>query len=124
MTHTAAAPRRVPRGVGFGATANFLAQYTTVFQTMMVARVAMWNLQWQVKGFVSAMPKITQQTLLGRFVDGSDVEGIDLRASVVNTPWESLDQQTSRLLLINTVALYEAWCNELCETFSRFGIIS
>lgn len=55
MAMTVSAPRRVPRGVGFSATANFLAQYTTVHQMLMVARIATWNLQWQVKGFVSAM---------------------------------------------------------------------
>ncbi|HUC24146.1 MAG TPA: hypothetical protein VMA73_15665 [Streptosporangiaceae bacterium] len=51
---------------------------------LMVARAATWNFQWQVKGFVEAMPDVDQRTLLGRFVDGSDVEGIDLRASVAN----------------------------------------
>jgi hypothetical protein len=91
---------------------------------LMVARTSTWNLQWQVKGFVEAMPDVDSRTLLGRFVDGSGVEGIDLRASVVNTPWAELDQQTCQLLLINTIALYEAWCYELCGTFEHFGFIT
>jgi hypothetical protein len=124
MPPAAVVPRRVPAGAGFGATANSLAQYTTLQQMLKVARVAIWNLQWQVKGFVSARPLVDSRTLLGRFVDGSDVEGIDLRSSVVNTSWQWLDQQTCRLLLTNTIALYEGWCHEFCETFRRFGIIT
>ena len=124
MTSSGVVPRSVPAGAGFGATANYLAQYTTVHQTLMVARVAIWNLQWQVKGFISAQPKADKRTLEGRFMAGSDVDGIDLKASVVNTAWESLEQQTCRLLLINTVALYEGWCYEFCNTFRRFNVIT
>jgi|ERR1039457_2687718 hypothetical protein len=124
MTGSGSIRRRVPPGAGFGASSRFLAQYTTIHQMMMVARVATWNLQWQVKGFSEAMPAVDSRTLLGRFVDGSDVEGIDLRASVVDTPWDVLDQQTCQLLLINTVALYEAWCSDLCGTFQKFGVIT
>lgn len=124
MTGSVGIRRRVLPGAGFGATAQFLTQYTKVHQMMMVARVATWNLQWQVKGFVRAMPSVDPRTLLGRFVDGSDVEGIDLKASVANMPWDELDQQTCQLLLINTVALYEAWCYEICGTFQRFGVIT
>lgn len=124
MTSGISIRRRVLPGTGFGATARYLAQYTKVHQMLMVARAATWNLQWQVKGFVEAMPGVDSRTLLGRFVDGSDVVGIDLKASVVNTPWDELDQQTCQLLLINTVALYEAWCHELCGTFQYFGVIA
>jgi hypothetical protein len=117
-------PRRVPPGVAFSATANFVTQYTTLQQMLKVARVAIWNLRWQVRGFVDAQPEVDSRTLLGRFVGGSDVEGIDLKTSVVNTSWQWLDQQTSRLLLTNIIALYEGWCYEFCETFQRFGVIA
>ena len=124
MAVTGSTRRRVPAGYGFGATANFMMQYTSVQQMLKVARVAIWNLQWQVKGFTSARPRVDQRTLLGRFVDGSDVEGIDLRSSVVNTPCSELDQQTCRLLLMNTVALYENWCHELCAAFHRSAVVT
>jgi hypothetical protein len=116
-------PRSVSQSVGFGATANFLAQFGPVQQVLKVARVAIWNLQWQVKGLVDARPGIDARTLEGRFVDGSDVTGIDLKKTVVNTEWNSLDQETSRLLLTNVVALYEAWCHELIKTFVDHGFI-
>jgi hypothetical protein len=124
MAQTVSAPRSVKAGIGFGATSGFMSQYGPEQQMLKVARVATWNLQWQVKGFVAARPETDSKTLVGRFVDGSDVEGIDLKASVVDTAWEVLDQQTRRLLLMNTVALYENWCNELCRTFQLFGAIT
>jgi hypothetical protein len=117
-------PRGVAQGVGFGATANFLTQFGPVQQVIKVARVAIWNLQWQTKGLVDALPGIDARTLQGRFVDGSDVTRIDLRKTVVNAAWESLGQQTSRLLLTNIIALYEGWCHELAETFADHGFIN
>jgi len=124
MASVGSVRRRVLPGTGFGASARYFAEYTRIHQMLMVARAATWNLQWQVKGFVEAMPGVDSRTLLGRFVDGSDVEGIDLRASLVNTPWDELDQQTCQLLLINTVALYEAWCHEICGAFVRSRVIT
>lgn len=117
------APRGVAQGVGFGATASFLAEFGPVQQVIKVARVAIWNLQWQAKGLVSARPGIDARTLEGRFVHGSDVTGIDLKKTVVNTNWDSLDQQTSRLLLTNIVALYEGWCHEIARAFIEHGFI-
>lgn len=116
--------RSVAPGVGFGASSNFLDQYGPTQQIQKVARVATWNLQWQVKGFVAARPNVDSRILTGRFVDGSDVEGIDLKASVVNTSWKSLDQATCRLLLINTIALFETWCYEFTTIFGHFGNIT
>jgi len=43
---------------------------------------------------------------------------------VVKTSWDQLDQQTCQLLLINTVALYEAWCYEISSAFYSAGVIS
>src|SRR5579875_287134 len=123
MPQASFTPRSVRPGTGFGATSKFMAQYGPEQQMLKVARVAIWNLQWQVSGFVAAKPTIDPKILTGRFVDGSDVEGIDLRASVVDTPWEVLDYQTCRLLLTITVALYENWCHELCKSFQLSGII-
>jgi hypothetical protein len=49
------------------------AQITRLFDFMSPTIVAMWNLRWQVQGFVQAYPDATQQDIVKRFALGSGV---------------------------------------------------
>jgi len=48
---------------------------TEVFDFVWPTATAIWNLRWQVAGYVSASPAATESKLAGRFVAGSGTCG-------------------------------------------------
>lgn len=95
---------------------------TEVFDFVWPTATAIWNLRWQVAGYVSASPAATDSELAGRFIAGSGIRGANLRRSCIDTSWEDQQQEFARFLLFEFCSLYEAWCegavNELCATAS------
>lgn len=83
---------------------------TEVFDFVWPTATAIWNLRWQVAGYVSASPAATDSELAGRFVAGSDIRGANLRRSCIDSSWEDQQQEFARFLLFEFCSLYEAWC--------------
>lgn len=83
---------------------------TEVFDFVWPTATAIWNLRWQVAGYVSASPTATDSELAGRFVAGSGIRGANLRRSCIDSSWEDQQQEFARFLLFEFCSLYEAWC--------------
>ncbi|MBZ0067425.1 MAG: hypothetical protein K8F26_01300 [Thiobacillus sp.] len=83
---------------------------TEVFDFVWPTATAIWNLRWQVAGFVSASPDATDSDLTGRFNAGSGIRGANLRRACIESSWEDQQQEFARFLLFEFCALYEAWC--------------
>lgn len=83
---------------------------TEVFDFVWPTATAIWNLRWQVAGYVSASPAATESELAGRFVAGSGIRGANLRRSCIDSSWEDQQQEFARFLLFEFCSLYEAWC--------------
>jgi hypothetical protein len=69
--------------------------------------VAMWNLRWQVQGFVTVRPTATQQELVQRFALGSDIRGNEIRRACIDNSWIDQQARFSSILLTNTIAIFE-----------------
>ena len=82
---------------------------TDLFDFVWPTAVALWNLQWQTKGFKSQKPDATVSELNSRFVLGSDIHGANLERLATETAWPELQQWFARLLLSETCALFEGW---------------
>lgn len=93
-------------------TANAL---TNLFDFVWPASVALWNLQWQAKGFIAQVPEATVEELHARFVLGSGVRGANLKQLAADTAWEDLQQWFARLLLSESFALFEGWIEAAFE---------
>jgi hypothetical protein len=93
-------------------TANAL---TNLFEFVWPASVALWNLQWQAKGFFAQVPEATVEQMHARFVLGSGVHGADLKKLAGDTAWEDLQQWFARLLLSESFALFEGWIEAAFE---------
>lgn len=93
-------------------TANAL---TNLFDFVWPASVALWNLQWQAKGFIAQVPDVTVEALHARFVLGSGVRGANLKQLAADTAWEDLQQWFARLLLSESFALFEGWIEAAFE---------
>jgi hypothetical protein len=75
--------------------------------------VAMWNLRWQVQGFLGAMPRATQEDIVQRFALGSDVRGNEIKRACVDNSWEDQQSRFSSILLTNTIAIFEEFLERL-----------
>lgn len=69
----------------------------------------MWNLRWQVAGYVQARPAATVEDLEARFVGGSSIRGANLRRACVDNSWDTQQEQFAKFLLIDLCAIYEGW---------------
>jgi hypothetical protein len=83
---------------------------TDIFDFVWPTAAAIWNLRWQVEGLVRAVPMITEEDLLGRFVAGSGIRGANLRRACIELSWADQQREFARFLLFEFCTLYEAWC--------------
>jgi len=93
---------------------------TEVFDFVWPTAAAIWNLRWQVGGYVAVVPNAPEADLAGRFIAGSGIRGANLRRACIKVSWEDQQQEFARFLLVEFCALYEAWCegalSELAQT--------
>jgi hypothetical protein len=82
---------------------------TDIFDFVWPTAVAMWNLRWQVNGFLGVRPSVLEETLVSRFVSGSGIRGANLRLACIETSWQDQQERFAKFLLIEICALYEAW---------------
>lgn len=86
-------------------------QITDIFDFVWPTAAAMWNLRWQVDGYVRAHVDTSDVELNGRFVAGSDITGANLRRACITTSWATQQEAFARFLLIDLCALYESWAD-------------
>lgn len=91
------------------------SRITETFGFIWPTAAAIWNLRWQVQGLVGAYPEISEKELLGRFVQGSGIDGVNLRGACIETSWATQQEQFAKFLLFELCALYESWCELITD---------
>ena len=109
-------------GFAFEETDEAAAEITRLFDFVWPTAVALWNLRWQVDGFLSAVPGATYENVASRFVVGSEIHGADIRAMTTRTTWEDQKTRFSDFILINVFAIYEGWARSLLKSTGVQGI--
>lgn len=99
----------------FSASNDVISQITDLYDFVWPTASAIWNLRWQVKGFVNevGVDNVNDQKLLDRFDWGSGIHGVNLRRSCLERSWAEQQEQFARFLLINLCALYEGWLDSI-----------
>src|SRR4051812_329709 len=93
----------------FPSSAAFHTQLTSLYDLINPSVAAMWNLRWQVRGYVEENGSATKDELHGRFVAGSGIGSANLRRHCLERSW---DEQTGEIALFGVFAaigLYEGW---------------
>jgi hypothetical protein len=103
----------------FAATDSAHTQLTKLFDFVWPTTAAMWNLRWQVNGFVQVVPNATVEQLEARFTEGAELHGVNLRRACIEHSWDDQKEAFARLLLTNTVAIYEGWIDEVLNALGR-----
>lgn len=55
---------------------------TEIFDFAWPTTIALWNLRWQVEGYVKVKPDVNQSELTSRFISGSSITGSTVRADL------------------------------------------
>jgi hypothetical protein len=88
-------------------------QITRLWDFMSPTIVAMWNLRWQVQGFLTVRPEATQEELVQRFALGSAIRGNEIKRACVVNSWEEQQGRFATILLTNTIAIFEEFLDGL-----------
>ena len=97
------------------------AQIMELFDFVWPTAAALWNLRWQVNGFLQAVPESTPKQLHDRFVFGSTIHGTNLKKACVETSWDEQKHHMSGILLTNAFATYEHWADEILACVGMAG---
>lgn len=103
----------------FESTRNAHAQHTALYDFVWPTATAMWNLRWQVNGYLGVVPNASEGQLTARFTEGADIVGCNLRRGCVDHTWDQQKEGFARVLLINAIANYEGWIEGILEEFGR-----
>lgn len=112
-------PHNNLRGAFFNATTFALQRVDSLFDFAWPTAAALWNLRWQVRGFVDEVPDASQDDLNGRFAAGSGIRGLDLRKACITTTWEDQQEIFAGFILTNALAIYEHWSDEILAAFGE-----
>lgn len=89
------------------------AQITQLSDFISPTIVAMWNLRWQVRGFVAEHPEVKQTDLVARFALGSGFKGNEIKRACVDNSWDDQEERFASILLTNSIAIYEDYVEQL-----------
>jgi hypothetical protein len=89
-------------------------QIAELFSFVWPTAAALWNLRWQVKGFLLETEVTpTPVQLNDRFVFGSGIHGTNLTKACVETSWDEQKHHLAGMILTNAFAVYEHWADEI-----------
>lgn len=97
----------------FDSTQEACKEITRLFEFVWPTAVALWNLRWQVDGFMKSVPDATWEDVNARFVVGSKIHGADIRRMSKQVSWEDQKEQFAKFVLTNAFAIYESWAKNM-----------
>ena len=97
------------RRLFFASSQEFVAQLTALYDLINPTAAAMWNLRWQVRGYLEEREHASNRELHGRFVAGSGIGSANLRRHSVERTWKEQQADLSLLMVFSAIGLYEGW---------------
>lgn len=97
----------------FSACADAHRQITDLFDFIHPTTISMWNLRWQVRGFVDSHPNVGHADIDARFARGINVNSGSIKKVCVDMPWETQLENFSVIILINCIAIFEDFCSQI-----------
>ena len=106
--------------VYYNATTSVLGQITDLYDFIWPTASAMWNLRWQIKGFVNEVgaENISVEDLHKRFDWGSKIHGVNLKRAYLDQSWEIQQERFARILLTNIFSIHEGWLADIQTTLN------
>lgn len=102
----------------FSETESAQEAITGLYDFVWPTAAGMWNLRWQVRGYLDAVPNATKAQLESRFIEGADIRGANLRRSCMEHTWERQKSAFAHIVLTNAIAIYEGWAEAVVDDLS------
>jgi hypothetical protein len=90
-------------------------EITRIFDFVQPTIIALWNLRWQVGGFLSQVPSASSDDLANRFALGSELRGGELKRACIDTPWDRQKSDFAEFVLITIIAAFEEYTARIAE---------
>jgi hypothetical protein len=99
----------------FNSSKLFAAQITDLFDFIWPTLTAMWNLRWQVSGYLNTRKEaITKEELVAKFINQEHKHvRPNLYRSCIEFSWDRQTEDLSKTILINLFAYYESWVENI-----------
>jgi hypothetical protein len=95
---------------------QFAQGLSMLFDFVHPAAAALWNLRWQVRGYVATVPTVSEVALSARFGAGiSGVRADNLRRVCIEHSWDQQLGEFAKVVLFNVIALYEGWAEDIAR---------
>lgn len=91
---------------------------TELFDFVQPTAISLWNLRWQVAGYLSSVPNADTRMLDARFAVGSGIGSGSLKRATIDTTWDEQLDKFSSFILINAIAVFEDYVSTICEVSS------
>lgn len=103
----------------FDRTKLFYAQNLDLFDFFWPTATAIWNLRWQVKGYIDARgDEITTEELFNKFASDEKIMRANLFRACIDTTWDEHLQQYGQTILVNLFAYYESWIKGVLQVLN------
>lgn len=105
----------------FSVTRNAHDAVTDLYDFVWPATAAVWNLRWQVKGYLIEYPEATEEQLRARFAHPTGVGSNyrNFRNGFASASWVDHEARIASFLLVALIGEYEAWARAVL--FSATG---
>jgi hypothetical protein len=97
----------------FTASEDASDEMAALFNFVWPTASALWNLRWQVKGFLAEAPNAPNDHLTQRFITGSGIQGADLKNACIDQSWEDQQERLAQIILMNAFSIYENWADQI-----------
>jgi len=91
---------------------------TRLFDFVHPTAISLWNLRWQVQGYMASVPEADAKMLEARFGSGSGIGAGSLKRATVETSWNEQLENFASFILINTISVFEDYISAVCEVSS------
>lgn len=104
----------------FDSTKSTLAQITDLYDFAWPMVTALWNLRWEVSGYMYVRgEEITKEELNKKFVNHEKFNRPNLYRSCVEFTWEKQKEDIAKMILINLFAYYESWVENILTELGK-----
>jgi hypothetical protein len=103
----------------FATSRTFHHELTSLYDFVNPTAVAIWNLRWQVQGYLGVHPEAEKAEIDGRFVSGSGIRAANLRKRYMDSDWDQQASELASFALYGAISLYEGWLASFSDLSQR-----
>lgn len=100
----------------FRATYYASIRITAIFDIVWALDAGLWNLRQDAKQFFHENPNANNSEAKNALIHGLTIHGLNLKRIANELPWEYEEQFIAELLLINALAIFDAWADSFVDS--------